>query len=184
MGKPLFNLLAGVVGTSLLLASCSGDNNTTVKGKLVTSNDFEAVLGWGGSADPSISMEQAHSGTSSVKVGPQNEYSLTYTQALGKMSPAKIKNITVSAWIWLGSESAPSSIVLSIDRSALLNTPVYYGNIELAKEVKKARSWQLVTKTFTLPDSIQATNQLKCYLWRAGSNENVHADDLTLSVEN
>ena len=183
MGKHTFNLLAGVVGTGLLLASCSG-NDTTVKGTLATRNDFEGVLGWGGGNDPSVTNERAHSGKFSVKVGPQSEYGYTYTQTLGKMSTARAKDVTVSAWVWLTSAQAPSSIVMSITRSPELNTPVYYGSVELAKEVKKFKTWQLVTKTFTLPDSVQATNQLKCFLWRVGSNENVYADDLTLSIGN
>ena len=184
MGKRIFNLLAGLVGTGLLLASCSGNDDTTVKGSLVTRNDFENVLGWGGGNDPSVSSDRAHSGKFSVKVGPQSEYGYTYIQTLGRMSTAKAKDVTVSAWVWLTSEQDPSSIVMSITRSPELNTPVFYGSVELAKEVKKFKTWQLVTKTFTLPDSVQATNQLKCYLWRVGSNENVYADDLTLSIGN
>ena len=52
MGKRTLNLLAGLVGTGLLLASCSGNDDTVVKGLLVTRNDFENVLGWGGGNDP------------------------------------------------------------------------------------------------------------------------------------
>lgn len=174
----LFSLpLAGV-----LLAGCSG--GPVVKGTLVTHNDFESVLGWGGSTEASVTNERAHSGNYSLKVGPQNEYSYTYGQTLGRMSAARIKTLTVSAWVWVPNPQAPSSLVLSITHSPERDSPVFYGQVNLAQEAGQYKTWRRVTKSFALPDSVQATNQFKCYLWRVGSTENVYADDVTLSVEN
>lgn len=173
-------LLLLLAGAAPLLFSCSkGDS---VKGTLVTRNDFESVQGWGGTADASVTADRAHSGKYAVRVGPQNEFGYTYIQTLGKMSTPKIKEVTVSAWVWLPTVTAPGQLVLSIVRSPELNTPVFYSSIDLAKTVKKAKDWQLVSQTFALPDSVQSTNMLKCYLWRAGTTENVYADDVTLSV--
>ena len=63
-----------------------------------------------------------------------------------------------------------------------MGTSVYYDGLDLRKDVTKYKSWQHVSKTFTLPDSVQSTNLLKCYLWRANTNESVYADDIALSV--
>ena len=172
-----------LIGSSLL-ASCAKKTDATVKGTLVTHNDFESVVGWSGSADASITTERAHSGKHSLVVGPQAEYSYTYVRSLGKMSTAKVRTLTVSAWVWVPNNQAPGSLVLAISHSQEHDTPVFYGNVSLAKEVKKFREWQQVSRTFTLPDSVQDINQLKCYLWRSGNSENVYADDLTLSIEN
>ena len=176
-----FNSLGCQLSTNGVLASCS-KNGDDVKGTLVTHNDFEGTLGWGGNADASITTEQAHSGKHSIKVGPQSEYGYTYSQTLGKMSATKIKEITLSAWVWTPNVTAPGQFVLSVTRSPELNTPVFYGSVSLPTVVKKAKHWQLVTQTFMLPDSVQVNNLLKFYLWRAGTTENVYADDITLSV--
>ncbi|WP_216690435.1 carbohydrate binding domain-containing protein [Hymenobacter siberiensis] len=181
MRKNILNSLVVLAGTSLLLVSCSKDEDK-VKGTLVTHNDFEAVLGWGGTTDISVNTEKAHSGKYSIKTGPQNEYAYTYSQTLGQMSPTKIKELTLSAWVWVPNAQASSTLVVSINHSTMVNTVVYYGGIDLSKDVTKYKSWQHVSKTFTLPDSVQSTNHLKCYLWRAGNSEAVYVDDMTLSV--
>ncbi len=173
--------LAAVVG--LLLASCSGKGDAVATGTVVTRNDFESVLGWNGTADASVTTERAHSGKYAVRVGPQNEFGCTYTQSLGRMSVAKIKTVTVSAWVWVPSAQATSSLVVAIARSPELNTPVFYGTIPLTT-AKGFKDWRQVSQTFTLPDSVRDTNQLKCYLWRAGATENVYADDISLSITN
>ena len=175
-----WSLLVGIT----LLASCAKKDEAVIKGTLVTQNDFESVIGWNGNSDASVTAERAHSGKHALVVGPQNEFSYTYIRTLGKMSTAKIRTLTVSAWVWAPNDQVPGSLVLSITHSPERDTPVFYGSVALAKEVKKFKEWQQVSHTFALPDSVQDINQLKCYLWREGSNENVYADDITLSVEN
>lgn len=184
MGKHILKPLLLLVGASISFASCSKNEETITKGALVSRNDFESVLGWGGNTDVSVTTDRAHSGKYAVKVGPQNEFGYTYIQTLGKMSTAKAKTVTVSAWVWMPSAQSASQLVLSITRSPERNTPVFYGSIGLPTVVKKFKNWQQVSQTFTLPDSVQSANQLKCYLWRTGTNENVYADDITLSVSN
>ncbi|MDO7847951.1 carbohydrate binding domain-containing protein [Hymenobacter sp. M29] len=164
------------------LVSCS--HNDGAEGTIVTRNDFENVQGWGGSNDASITTEQAHSGKYSLKVGPQNEYGYTYVQTLGQMSTARVKKLTVSGWAWLPDKGATAQIVVSIAHSADKGSPVFYGSFTLPDEVKKYKSWQQISHTFTLPDSVQATNQLKCYLWRTSTNVTAYVDDFTLSVSN
>ncbi len=183
MAKTILKPLILLVGATLLLASCS-KRDTITKGTLVSRNDFESVLGWGGSNDASVTTDRAHSGQYAVRVGPQNEFGYTYVRTLGNMSASKIRTITVSAWVWVPEMRAPSQIVLDITRSPEVSTPVFSSTINLPVTVKRAKTWQQVSKTFTLPDSVRSTNQLKCYLWRCGTNENVYADDITLSVEN
>ncbi|WP_345119849.1 carbohydrate binding domain-containing protein [Hymenobacter antarcticus] len=176
----VWSLLTG----SVLLTSCAKKDDALTKGIAITHNDFESVLGWNGNTDGSVTTERAHSGKYALAVGPQAEYSYTYSSILGKMSTAKIRTITLSAWVWVPSDQVPGSLVLAIAHSPERSTPVFYGDISLAKEVKKFKEWQQVSRTFTLPDSIQDTNQLKCYLWRAGNSENVYADDIALRIEN
>ncbi len=184
MVKQLLNVSCLTVVMGVLLASCSGKGSGKVRGTLVTQNDFESVLGWNGNADASLTTEKAHSGKYAVRVGPANEFGYTYIQTLGKMSVPKIKTVTVSAWVWVPSAQAASNLVVAISRSPEQNTPVFYGFIPLAAEAKKYKQWREVSKTFQLPDSVQTTNMLKSYLWRAGATENVYVDDMTLSVEN
>ena len=183
MAKQFLNL-AGLVAFGLLLASCSGKEDAVAQGTVLTHNDFENVQGWNGVDEATISSERAHSGRYAVRVGPANEFGCTYIRSLGKMSVAKIRAVTVSAWVWVPSAQATSSLVVEIAHSPEVNKPVFYGSIPLISAAKKFREWQQVSQTFTLPDSAQATNQFKCYLWRAGSTENVFTDDITISVGN
>lgn len=182
MGKHLLSYLSLLTGTGLLVAACSGSDN--VKGDLVTRNDFEAVVGWGGNNDGSVTKEKAHSGKYSVKVGPQNEYGYTYANTLGNMSAAKTKSITLSAWVWMPNNQQAATLALSVTRSAEQGASLFYGGIDLNKAVTKFNTWQKVSQTFPMPDSVESTNQLKCYLWRTATNENVYADDITISVNN
>lgn len=172
-----------LVSLALLSASCSGQSEATEPGKVAAHNDFESVLGWGGNTDASISTEQAHSGNHSVRVGPQHEFGLTYIQSLGKMTLAKAKAVTISGWVWVPGPKNPATLVLEITHSAERNTPVFYGSLPVASAAG-TRSWQHVSQTLQLPDSVQVTNQVKFYLWSSGSPENVYADDLSLSVSN
>ena len=180
MRKTLLYSFGMLASAGLLLSSCSKEDK--VKGTLVTRNDFEGTLGWGGNVDPTITTEKAHSGQYSVKVGPQNEYGYTYAQTLGKMSPSKTKIVTISAWIWMPNSKSESSLALQVNRSIYANNQVYYGGINLTKAVTKYKSWQHVSESFTLPDSVKSDNYLKCYLWRAATNETTYADDITISV--
>lgn len=182
MQQRIFKSVSALAGAGFLLASCGGQEEADAKGAVVTRNDFENVLGWGGNAEASLITERAHSGRYAVRVGPQNEFGYTYIQTLGKMSTARAKAVTVSAWVWLPSAQASASLVLAISRSPERNSSVFYGSIPLGTAAKKFKDWQLVSQTFVLPDSAQDTNQLKCYLWRASATENAYADDITISV--
>lgn len=173
-----------LAGVGLLLASCGHREEGGAKAAVVTRNDFENVLGWNGNADASLTAERAHSGRYAVRVGPQNEFGYTYIQSLGKMSAAKIKAVTVSAWVWLPGAQASASLVVAISHSPERSSPVFYGSIPLGTAAKSFKEWQQVSQTFVLPDSVQDTNQLKCYLWRGSAVENVYVDDISLSVSN
>ncbi|WP_201977650.1 carbohydrate binding domain-containing protein [Hymenobacter rubidus] len=183
MAKQLINP-ASLMILGLLLAACSDKDAAAVQGTVVTRNDFESIQGWNGTDDATISSERAHSGKYAVRVGPANEFGYTYIRSLGKMSIAKVKAVTVSAWVWVPSAQATSSLVVEITHSPEINKPVFYGRMPLVDAVKKFKEWQQVSQTFTLPDSVQTTNQFKCYLWRAGATENVYADDITISISN
>ena len=169
---------------ALLLAgpwACSSDNSATAPENVLARNDFENLLGWMGVTDPSIALDRAHSGHYAVKVGAGTEFGGTYIREMGQMAPIKPKTLKVRAWAWVPDSKNQGSIVLSISRPSDNDRALFYEAIGLAKAVKATKEWQLVEKTFPLPDDITSTDVLKVYLWRGGTPDAVFMDDIELS---
>ena len=166
------------------LAACSDSEFSEFPAGVITRNDFENVQGWGGANESGVTSEKAHSGKYSVCVNPQIEFSYTYIRQLAQMSSGKPKRITVSAWAWVPDKDCKASLTLEIKHSPEKGTPVMYDGMELSSTVRSFKSWEKVSKTFVLPDSVAATNQLKLYMWRGSSPRPVYLDDISIKVEN
>lgn len=168
---------------AIALGACSGSGSADLPAGVITRNDFENVQGWGGANEGSVTTEKAHSGKYSICVNPQIEYSYTYSRQLGQMSSGKPKRLTVSGWAWVPDKEAKAALILEIKHSPEKNTPVFYEGMELAATIQGFKSWEKVSKTYVLPDSVAITNQVRLYMWRGSSPRPVYLDDISIKIE-
>ena len=177
-------LFLGLAALSIGLGACSKSGSGDWPEGTITRNDFENVQGWGGANEGSLTTERAHSGRYSISVNPQTEFSYTYARQLGQMAGSKPKRLVVTAWAWVPDKDAKASLILEIKHSPEKATPVLYEGLELSSTVRSFKSWEQVSKTYVLPDSVASTNQVKLYVWRGSSPRPVYLDDVSIKVEN
>ena len=177
-------LFLGLAAAGLGLGACSSSGSEEWPAGVITRNDFENVQGWGGANEAGVTTEKARSGKYSICVNPQTEFSYTYIRQLGQMSSGKPKKLTVTAWAWVPDKDAKASLILEIKHSPEKGTQVLYDGTELSSTVRSFKSWEQVTKTYVLPDSVAAANVVKLYIWRGSSPRPVYMDDVSIKVEN
>jgi hypothetical protein len=168
----LFTCLS--LGFLFLASSCS--TKTTKPENVLTSNDFESLDGWGVD-HPSLTREKAHSGQYSIKIQRGIDYSLTYSNLLGKISPSKIHKINVSGWVYT---TKPTGASLTVE---LTDGTAFNQGISLGSKVKKPGEWTEISQVFELPASTAATNRIKIYMWGTSADEVVYLDDLLVTRE-
>jgi hypothetical protein len=163
----------------LVLNACSPDTQPATPENRVTFNDFENLNGW--MPEVPLTTERAHSGRYSLKVDNGAEFSLGYSNALGKVSPTKISKLAVSGWALRTGPEAKSVIVVSITNPANPEEKVYWESLDLHEQVKTFNTWTKVNKEFTLPATIQPTYHVRVYMWLAGAKQATFLDDVEIS---
>jgi len=172
----------GLLGLALL-ASCSSDDQGDLKvdEKTITANNFESSAGWGGVDPTSLDRGHAHSGQYAIKVDGNREFSLTYDAALGLASPKKFKKVLLEGWVYMPSDRSTGILGIQVT-NAEDGKEVFGDGIKMRETVKLYKKWVKVSKEFTLPDNINATQHLKISLWRADASDAVLVDDIKLSI--
>lgn len=147
--------------------------------------NFETLYGWLPAPQSDLlSREQAHSGTYSIKVDPQHEYSLTYRAALGALHDTRISKMKVSAWVFVPDAQAQATLVVAIAGQGAKPENLLWEGITLQQEVAgEYGRWVKISRKLTLPAEADATNQLSIYLWRTGGDKAVFLDDVILQNE-
>lgn len=174
----------GILLTAVL-AACGSGSQTTVANQIF-SNDFESLEGWlGEQPTPTLTTENAHSGTHSLVVKQGLDYSQSYINLLSRMSTSRPKKIKVIAWVFVPSSAASVHLVVEInDPTRATDKTLLWQSADLAKEVTKYNEWQQIEKLFDVPAAATATSQFKLYLWRGSSTQPVYLDDLTVATAN
>jgi hypothetical protein len=163
------------------LVAC-GESKTEIPANMLVHNDYESVDGWlldAGKPIPSLTKDRAHSGRFSIRVDQANEYSLGYTNQLGRISTSKLKKIKVHAWINVPNNRAGAALVVQVEGDG--GKSLFWEGISLTDATKDYNKWTEMTKVLTLPDNLAYNNLLKVYLWRSGSNQPVYLDDLEIT---
>ena len=163
----------------LSLASCSNTDESAAPSNRITFNNFEALDGWGDPV-PSLSTVQAHSGRYALKVDKDVEYSLSYTNLLGKASATKVKKLIVHGWVYVGGANATAALVIQLTAPDKNNQQLFWEGIDLRQEAAKINEWREIRKELTLPENAEASQQLKVYMWRRGSEQPTYLDDLEI----
>lgn len=178
-----------VLASAATLSACSGDA-TDKLAKLdqdtLLHNDFESIVGWVPDAT-TISKEQAHSGSFSLKVDPAHPYSLTYYSLLGQLSPSRIRGVRVDAWAYTPAPSASANVRLSIGLNDAPGGKLLMGEgIAYGTQVRDAGKWVKISKEVIFPPGVNYSSQLVIYLWNGGSpgvgSGPAYLDDLQLTA--
>jgi hypothetical protein len=161
------------------LAGCSGPGAESADEKLITQNNFDQLEGW---VPPvaGLTTERAHSGRYATKVDAATPYSLGYITTLGQASPVKLKKILVSAWILRTGPQALASIVVEL-KNPSTGQGIYWKALDVTKDVHDVNVWEEVSQVFELPENIEATHELRVYLWGSTTPQPVFMDDITIS---
>lgn len=175
-----FVTLLTVAGSASLLASCSDSTTAATAENVLTHNDFESLEGWV-PATPSLTTAKAHSGRYALKVDNGVEYALGYITPLANASPTRLKKLDVSAWTLVTAKGAEAKLVVEVRNPANAAQSVFWDAIDLSKEAKDLNKWVEVKKTFTLPETVEPTHELRIYMWRGGSAVPVFLDDVVVA---
>lgn len=165
----------------LALTAC-GDKATDVPANQLAGNDFESVEGWMGDNTPgSLTKDKAHSGRYAVRVDPGNEFSMGYSNVLGKLSPSRLKKIKVHAWVNVPAINSNAVLVTQItDPANPTAPPVMWDAMKLGEQAKTPNKWVEIEKEITLPSNVTYTNRIQVYLWRPSGSETAFLDDLSI----
>ncbi len=176
MKKLVYALLA------LGMASC-GDKTSELPENQLTGNDFESLDGWiGDNVMPSLTREKAHLGRYSAKVDPNVEYSIGYSNLLGKMSASKLRKIKVHVWVNIPNAKTEAVLVTQVtDPGNPTASPLLWEGIKLSDKVTTYNKWVEVEKEITLPDNVTYANKIGVYLWRTAVPGTAFIDDLTIT---
>ena len=164
----------------LLVATSSCATKTEKPENLLVGNDFEALDGWG-IESPSLTREKAHSGQYSIKIQQGIDFSLTYKNLLGKLSPTKISKLRVKGYVYMTKPTGASLTVQLMKTGA--DGAEFNQSIALAPKVKKAGEWTEVDQLFELPAEVAPSNQLRIYMWGNVGDSIVYLDDLEVTKE-
>jgi hypothetical protein len=162
----------------LALCACASPYTPPPDNHIITSNNFEGLLGWVPDAG-SLSKEQVHSGSYSLRVGPEREFSLTYDAVLGELRAHMPRGVRVEAWVYLTAQSTGKlGLVVANpnDGQSLVNE-----GIDLS-ELKEFNKWVRVSKEIVFPPNVEYTHHLKCFLWRGSNTEPIYVDDLVITA--
>jgi hypothetical protein len=171
--------LALLAGGALALASCGGaDSENTAN--LIAANDYEAVIGWGGDAN-SITREHAHSGHYAVKVDAAHEFGLGFGMPLGEATSRKPQLLRISGWAYKTDDKATARLGLQIFDAAA-GKEVFGDGINYADQVKDTKKWVHISKDIKLPETVNSTQQLRVFLWRAAATSPAYIDDLHIAL--
>jgi hypothetical protein len=171
-------LTFSTLGLALLLSS--GCSKTSAEEKdVLTSNDFDHLDGWVGDV-PSLTREKAHSGAYSIVVQPGIDYSLGYSNPLGRLSTSRPDKIRISAWVMRTGDQNSAKLVAEI-KDPTTGAKALWEAIDLSQQVRKLNEWKHIEHVITVPPTVSATSRIMVYMWDAGAGQPTYLDDLTLS---
>ncbi len=146
-------------------------------------NGFEESVGWGGTAEGSLTDSQAHGGHWSVLVNPQVNFGFTYERTLGRLAPQLPHKLRLQGWALRANSGSNAQLVVQVNASATDTVKVFYGTLPLATAVRDFDKWTAVSYPFVLPATAAAGNVIKIYLWRDQATSPTYLDDVELISE-
>ena len=151
-----------------LLSGCQFDSPTTI-----LQVDYEAVHGTTVPDPDWLTDTIAHSGHWATQMLATADYGPVATKTWSELgSPQYIR---VGGWVWLPHGLVRTALIVIVERNGEV---VQYRMLPIYEVVKRYKQWQLVHQTYFLPPNMQATDQVKIYLWQWNSHYKFYFDDL------
>lgn len=170
----LLRQLAYLGSLLVLLSACQARNEERC---VLLDADFEQFEAWGAPIPPFLTKEQAHSGHYSFRLPQGAEYGGNYVTTLGKCATVP-RRLRLSGWVYLPNGRIRST-VLVVQVLCHGRRPDVWEGLELSEKVKRYQTWESVEKYIRLPEDLNASDELKVYVWHADPNgEIILFDDL------
>jgi hypothetical protein len=176
----MVRLTSVVLSCCLLVAAGCRHPEPTPPAGFISGNDFEGLDGWV-PVGPAVTAEQAHTGRYSTKVDSGTEYSLSYTNTLGKIGLGPGQTLKVTGWGFLTGGQANASVVVQVVNPANEQEKVFWEALPLVEQVKIYHRWSPIKRSFRMPDNIKPEYQLRVYLWRQQATQPAYLDDIILA---
>ena len=114
-----------------------------------------------------------HSGVRVSCIDSTHEYSLGFSKTIANISDKKLKQVKLSYWVFITSDKAKATSVISIDFQGKNN---YWDG----RPVKGTlNTWVQVEEIFKIPENTDSNNQLSLYVWN-NSKEEILIDDINI----
>lgn len=153
------------------LISC-GNND-----KYINHIGYEEAAGF--VQNPTISSEQYHSGSVSVKVNPDNQYGLTFKRRLGSVSSGKRSKIRIRSWVRSDSDLSSAKLVCAIDSG---ETNLFWSATDTKDIELKPGIWKEMKAEFEISKASGPDNTLVIYGLNTGKGS-VWIDDISFTIE-
>ncbi|WP_019946981.1 carbohydrate binding domain-containing protein [Hymenobacter aerophilus] len=179
-----YSLLSQLFLSVGLFTACSSNPPVPPASEVLASTDFENLDGWlpATPTPAALSREQAHSGKFSTMVGPNNEYSLGYSNALSRLAPDWPGRLTVGAWVLLTSSQSAPKFVVEIKQPTANTDGLLWEAVDVPDKVREYGKWRYIEHTITLPEAARPDNRLVVYLWRSEGSGSAFMDDVTIRL--
>lgn len=115
-----------------------------------------------------------HSGMTSSVIDSVHAYSLGLSKTIANISDQKLTQVKFSYWVYVKSDQAKASAVISIDLNGK-------NNFWEGRPLKGAalNTWTQIEETFAIPDKLDPNNVIALYVWN-NSKEEILVDDLKM----
>jgi hypothetical protein len=151
-----------------------GQDAYTALDSLQVTHTLEANLGWGNESQ--ITDSEAYAGSRSARMTPDDQYGLTYKQAVGSLSLTP-DAIRISGWFKSDSWSSDLSIVCSVEDST--GASYYWKKYPLRPQFD-GDNWSWCTALFRCGTLRDSTDQIGIYPMKSDGST-VFIDDLEIS---
>ncbi|MBO2008316.1 hypothetical protein [Hymenobacter negativus] len=168
---------------TLVVGACQPNTPAADNTKQLMHNDFEQSVGWGGTAEGSLTDSKAHGGHWAVQVNPEVNFGFTYERILGRIAPQLPRKMQLQGWALRANSGSTAKLVVQVNASPTDTAKVFYGALPMADVVREFDKWTVVSFPFTLPTTAAAGNVIKIYLWRDQSSAPTYLDDVELISE-
>jgi hypothetical protein len=151
--------------------------------KRLMHNDFENNIGWGGTAEGSLTTAKSHSGQWAVQVSSEMPFGFTFERPLGRLTATVPHKMRLQGWALRANMGSNAKLVVQVNTSATDTAKVFYGALPLADAVREFDKWTAISYSFGLPARAAAGNVIKIYLWQDQATAPAYLDDVELFTE-
>lgn len=162
-----------------VLTACGNDPVSSSAGKdVLMFSDIDGMVGW--LPDPSaLTKGEAHSGTYSLRVDENHEFSPGYNAIMGQLSPSRLRGVKLEAWVYATNRNATGKLEFVLKDAA--GAELLRDQTQLA-EVEDYGKWVLVSKDIIFPQTTNYSSKITLYVSRSGATTPAYVDDIKLTA--